>query len=130
MQPVEVSDYDQLIAALRARRDELEVTFEVVDATSGLQSGYSAKIMCNPPIKGLGSVSLGPLLGTLGLRLLVIPDEEALARVRAQLTPRNVLLARRMLAQQLPVAVDRKRGFLCLPAIRKSRRCFGRSESC
>lgn len=94
-----VRSYDELIAALRARASELAISRETIDAVSGLQSGYSGKLLAAVPIKGLGKTSLGPMLGALGLSLVVVEDLEMLARVRARLTESksaNAMLAARM----------------------------------
>jgi hypothetical protein len=39
------TNYTQLLDAIRRRKDELNVSFEILDAVSGLQSGYSAKLL-------------------------------------------------------------------------------------
>lgn len=76
-----VSDYDGLLSALRARVVELNITHANLDDVSGIQSGYASKLLANPPIKTLGLMSLGSVLGALGLKLLVVEDAEALKRV-------------------------------------------------
>lgn len=80
-----VRDYDQLVAALRARVAEFGVSAEVIDDTAGLPVRYTSKLLAPIPIKGIGRVSLGPMLGALGLKLIVVEDTEALARVQARL---------------------------------------------
>ena len=57
-----VQSYDELIRALRKRADELKITRETIDAVTGLQGGYSAKLLASVPIRMLGRVSLGPIL--------------------------------------------------------------------
>lgn len=79
-----VTNYDDLIAALRARADELKVTREGLDAVTGLQNGYSAKLLAPVPIKSLGRVSLGPMLQAMGLAIVLVEDLEALARFSGQ----------------------------------------------
>jgi hypothetical protein len=44
-QLAEVSDYDSLLAALRARRDALGVSIEVLDEILGLGPRYSEKLL-------------------------------------------------------------------------------------
>lgn len=85
----EASTYDELVAGLRLRAEELNLSRATIDAVSGLQSGYAAKLLTLPPIRSLGHVSFGPLLQALGLRLALIEDPEALARVASQLVPRE-----------------------------------------
>jgi hypothetical protein len=79
--------YQELITALRARVVELGTTGESVDDVAGLPQRYTAKLLAPIPIKTLGKISLGPLLGALGLALVVVEDREALARIRDRLTP-------------------------------------------
>jgi hypothetical protein len=86
---VECRSYSELLNCIRRRKDELNVSFEILDAVSGLQSGYSAKLLSPRPVKRLGEVSLAALLGALGLRLVIEPDDAALAKVRRRLTPRQ-----------------------------------------
>jgi hypothetical protein len=85
-----VYEYADLLNALRNRRDELQVSHTTIDDVSGLSSGYSSKVLCDPPIKGLGPVSLGPMLGVLGIKILLVEDYEMLLRVQKQFTKRIV----------------------------------------
>jgi hypothetical protein len=85
----EARDYGQLIDALRSRLDSLNTTMEVVDDVAGLPLRYSSKIFAPVPVKSVGKVSLGPILGALGLKLLVAVDEEMFERIRHRLTPRR-----------------------------------------
>src|SRR5262245_29579627 len=100
----EVRDYAQLVQALRARIDELGVAGETIDDVAGLPTRYTTKLLAPIPIKSLGRVSLGPLLGALGLKLIVAEDAEALARIRHRLTPRKNTNGR------LPATRTRRRG--------------------
>jgi hypothetical protein len=90
MRPIAVvSDYRGLVSALRARADELDVSNETLDATTGLAHGYCGKLLGLHLRKPLGRVSLGVLLTPLGVKLVVVEDPEALARVRGRLTRRK-----------------------------------------
>ena len=84
-----VTTYDQLMDVFRRRVAELELTHEVVDHASGMQSGYASKLLAKIPIRQLGKISLGPMLGCLGLRLTVEEDLEALQRIELRLTKRD-----------------------------------------
>ena len=86
-------DYEQLHALLRRRADELCVSRITLDEVSGLQDGYCAKLLAPVPIRGLGASTLGPLLGALGLALVVVEEQAALDRVRDRLTPRKYQLS-------------------------------------
>jgi hypothetical protein len=81
----EVHDYAELLDALRKRLSELGTSMERVDDVAGLPSRYTSKLFAPVQIKSLGRVSMGPLLGALGLKLLVIEDPAAFARVKHRL---------------------------------------------
>jgi hypothetical protein len=79
-----VDDYLALVRILRLRCAAINSTFANTDITAGLSGGYSGKLLCDPPLKGMGIMSLFALLGALALRLKVEPDDEALARLRTR----------------------------------------------
>lgn len=56
-----------------------------IDEISGLQSGYSAKLLAPIPMRNLGRVSLGALLGALALKMIVVKDKEAQAKIEGRL---------------------------------------------
>jgi hypothetical protein len=85
----EFSDYDELISALRLRAAELNLSGETIDEISGLPSRYAAKLLGPQQIRRLGAVSLGPFLGALAVRCLIVEDRAALERLRRQARPRN-----------------------------------------
>jgi hypothetical protein len=82
-----VADYDGLLAALRQRAIELNAPLESIDHVAGLPTRYTTKLLGG--MRGLGRVSLGPILGALGLKLAVLSDDEALAKVIDRLPPRG-----------------------------------------
>lgn len=71
----------ELLNAIRARRDELNISHETIDGIAGLQSGYTSKLLAPTPIKNLGPMSFGSLLGALGLAVVVVEDPQAIVRV-------------------------------------------------
>ena len=79
----------ELVAAHRARRDELQITHETIDAIAGWAPGYAGKILAPDPIKNLGWMSLGSLLGTFGTMLLMVEDEEQIKPVQGRWTRRE-----------------------------------------
>lgn len=74
----------ELLDAIRARRDELNISHETIDNIAGLQSGYTSKLLAPQPIKNLGPMSMGPLLGALGVALMLIEDDEQIDRVSSR----------------------------------------------
>lgn len=83
------NDYDGMIELVRYRLHELQTTNLEVDAVSGLHSGYTSKTTAPIPIKSMGKVSMGPLLQTLGLALIVVRDDEAFAKIEHRLAKRQ-----------------------------------------
>jgi hypothetical protein len=84
-----IRSIDDLVAAIRARRDELNVSHELLDDLAGLQSGYTSKLLAPEPMKGLGPMSLPALLGALGAALVLVEDSAQAERVRDRWTPRK-----------------------------------------
>ena len=84
-----VHDYAGLVSALRERAEALNISNMTIDLTSGLQSGYTGKVLSLRPKRQLGRLSLGLMLSTLGLRLIVVEDKEQLRRVQSRLAPRK-----------------------------------------
>jgi hypothetical protein len=83
-----IKSYEDLLAVVRSRMIALDITFETLDVTSGVQIGYSAKLLAGRTRRRFGNVSLPSVLGALGLQLVVLEDPAALARVHDRLTPR------------------------------------------
>ena len=80
----EIRDYGDLHKCLRQVAVDREITREGIDAVAGLQAGYASKILAPSPMKRLGPASMGAVLGALGLKLLAVVDEEAVAKYRNQ----------------------------------------------
>jgi hypothetical protein len=102
--------YAAFMLAFRKRADDLGLTRETIDAISGLQSGYASKLLAPVPIRAIGPETLGPLLGSLAMRIVLEIDEEMLA----QLKPRMVKTARprkHASAGMLPLKRLKPRGY-------------------
>lgn len=96
-----VTDYDGLVAACRARADALNISRDTIDEVAGLPKGYASKALMAMPFDGksasggrlsarnLGRITLGPMLGALGVALVMVEDPEALARTARRRDPRN-----------------------------------------
>lgn len=82
-QPIEVSSYARLVSLLRARVSEVQTTFAGVDSLAGLPDRYAQKLLGHEPVKGMGAISLFPILQCLGLRLVLVPDPPALAKLQS-----------------------------------------------
>lgn len=86
MKPQPVRDYQELHDALRARAEALGASYETLDRIAGLPDRYVNKLLAPVPVKGIGRKSLGPLLGALGVMMLLVEDTEALERISRRLT--------------------------------------------
>jgi hypothetical protein len=84
-----VTGMPELIEVLRERRDLLNISHETIDELAGLPSGLTGKILAPEPIRGVGYGSLGPLLGALGVAILVVEDSAAATRVHQRWIPRK-----------------------------------------
>ena len=86
MEPLHfIRTYDDLHQALRARSASLKVARETLDEIAGLGNCYVNKLIGPTPIKQLGKISLGALLGAMGVMLVLVEDPDALARVGKRL---------------------------------------------
>ena len=81
----------ELVEALRTTQVERELSYELLDALSGLQSGYTAKILGPAQSKRLGPVSTFPLLGALGKALAVVDDPEQIKLVKGRWKSRKIV---------------------------------------
>ena len=82
-----ITDHYGLVTALRRRITELGTGLDLVDEVAGLPDGYTGKVLVGR--HGLGPISLGAILGALAVKIVLVSDEEALARVRRRLPPRG-----------------------------------------
>jgi hypothetical protein len=85
----EFANYDEMIAALRARAAELNLSGETIDAVSGLASRYAQKLLGPHQVRRLGATSLGPFFGALAVRGVLVEDKAAVAKLRSRTTSRN-----------------------------------------
>jgi hypothetical protein len=86
---IEIRSWSDLQNALRQRAEKLDVSREVLDDLSGLQSGYCAKLLSQNPVRQIGRVSLGALLGALGVKLILAEDREQMEKIRPRLQKRE-----------------------------------------
>ena len=98
MTPIaEIDDYPSLVRACRARFAAMGVAIggDSVAEVAGLPSAYIAKLLRPNSDRIIGMTSLGPLLGVMGVRLVMIEDPEATKAMLARLEPAKMLMARR-----------------------------------
>ncbi len=92
----EITDYDGLVAAMRARAQErkLALSSDENAAIAGLPDKYLPKLIGTNPVRRLGMISLGAVLGVLGVKLLLVADEDAERKFGLRLKTRNEKLVR------------------------------------
>jgi hypothetical protein len=85
-----ISDYQGLIAALRARREALGISFAELDDFAEMPSGYCSKLLTNPREDGrgrnwraFGPRSLARILSGLGVALQLVEDPVATRQAEA-----------------------------------------------
>jgi hypothetical protein len=78
---LKIRSYSDLLAAIRARRDELDLPHMVIDDLAGLQEGYTSKVLSPTPRRFIGPISWN-MLEALGLGLVLVNDTAALERSR------------------------------------------------
>ena len=84
-----ISDYTGLVEAIRQRVDEMGLTRMELDHQAGLQSGYSGKLLSRKQLRSFGKASLGPTLGAIGCRLILVEDPAQADLIKARMTPRQ-----------------------------------------
>jgi hypothetical protein len=87
--PVPIRSMTDFLTALRATRDERQLTHETIDEITGLPSGYCGKLLAPEPIKNLGWLSFGLVLNAFGKMLLLVDDPEQIRRIKHRWTPRE-----------------------------------------
>jgi hypothetical protein len=87
----EISDYQQLLDAMRLRAQERQIAISSEDANDVvcLPDHYLAKLLAPRPVKRVGMISLGPVLQVLGVKLIMVEDESALRWINARLGKRK-----------------------------------------
>jgi hypothetical protein len=83
-----IENYVQLVDALRGRAAALNVSLTALDTLSGLHDGYSAHLLTPRPqlsMRTLGKLSLGCVLGALGVELIMIENPAAMIKLSDRL---------------------------------------------
>jgi hypothetical protein len=73
--------YADLHAAMRARSTELRLTRAEMDERVGLAGGHASKLLAPKPTRRFGPKTFGPILAFFGVALVVVEDDESLARL-------------------------------------------------
>src|SRR5882672_12690424 len=85
-----VYHYPGFIEAIRDRTVDLGISRLETDRIAGLPTGFCGKVLSHNPVKRIGLASLGPLLETLGLIVMIVEDPAARDRTLARRAPVDV----------------------------------------
>jgi hypothetical protein len=105
-----VFDYQALVDACSARAMDLQISRAEIDRVAGLADGHAGKLLSGRPVKTLGMRSLGDILATLGLIIMVVEDPAAAARtlaIRKPVDTRNQRFGRIDPKRKIPQVDDR-----------------------
>jgi hypothetical protein len=80
----EVTCHDQLVDALRARKEHLGLSNAFVDDLIMLAGGHTDKLLGPARKRGLSPFTLDAMLTALALKLVVVQDDEQADRMRAR----------------------------------------------
>lgn len=105
--------YAGILAAFRARADQLNASRTVLNEIAGLTPGHLSKLLAG--LKSLGPESWGPTLGAHGMAIAFIEDPEAMKQIASRLTPRNNSQVRML----TPVSTGRKQKLITRRNARK-----------
>lgn len=85
----EARDYPGFVEAIRKLIEKRKISLRTLDEVAGVPEGYSGKITTLPPIRGIGRVSMGALLGALSAKILLVEDSEAEAKLSSRMVKRD-----------------------------------------
>jgi hypothetical protein len=86
--PLLVCNEEELLDAIRQRLNELQITYDTLDSVAMLPERYTSKLLCRPPIKHAGALTLWNILGTLGFKISLVATDVP-TYMRERLTPRE-----------------------------------------
>jgi hypothetical protein len=84
-----VCSNEAVIRVFRARVRALGLTYETVDAISGLTRGYTQKLLSEPPAADMGLDAMWAIAGALGIGFVPIVDHRQVALVEGRWVKRK-----------------------------------------
>lgn len=79
-EPIEIDSERTLLQVLRARREQLQLSYESVAAVSGMPDQYPSRLLSGA--RAMGMLSFFLLLQTLGYKVQLVEDSAALEKNR------------------------------------------------
>lgn len=81
--------WDGMIEAFRLAVEARGTTYENTGDLAGLAPRYVNKLLAPVPVRDIGRTSLGPLLGALAVKLVMVDDDEMMAALAKRMKPRK-----------------------------------------
>lgn len=113
----EAVDHDGIVRVLRQRKAEIDLSDAVLDDLSGLSPGHSSKFLTGA--RGLGKLTIAPLLAALALRIVPVEGPEAAKSISAHRERRRDNAANRDNGRVSRYAVARARPVVMTELARK-----------
>jgi hypothetical protein len=85
-----VDDHNKLLAAIRRRIEELDLSHETVEHLAGLRSGYLSKVIADPPPKRMSPFTQFLILQALGLRVKLEEDQQLIEKLKGRWSKRKL----------------------------------------
>lgn len=82
-----IRSMDELVDRMRDRKEQLDLPNDIIDDIAGLPTRYTAKVFAK--MKSPGYISLGPMLGTLGLALKIVEEPAVIDKLKHRFQPRK-----------------------------------------
>jgi hypothetical protein len=108
----EAASHNELIDVLRARKEQLGLSNAWIEHTIQLADGHCDKVLGPARERGLSQLTIDGLLAVLAIKLVVVEDEAAVARMRPMWDGRDQKqvrppsrIAKSAIARALPYAV-------------------------
>jgi hypothetical protein len=79
--PAEITGEREFLELIRARQQELNLSYRTLDAVIGLPDNYASKLFSG--IARFGALTFWPVLNALGYKMVLVEDPGALARTKA-----------------------------------------------
>lgn len=79
----------EMLDVVRARANEIGLSRDALDELAELARGHAAKLLSAVPCKGLGLTVMWGLVEAVGLKVALVEDPEAMARISEFVRTRN-----------------------------------------
>src|SRR5215813_12062257 len=85
----EVTGLADVLHALRARAEEIDIGRLTIDELAGLSLGHASKVLADPPMKRMSVDTVTVIAPAMGLKLLLVKDPDATAKMQRRWTKRT-----------------------------------------